>query len=191
VGNSSGVIQPYLDIARQYGCANYVFQTNQGPSFPAHQFLISGTSAPDAKAVPLYSYFALDNPSIFRVPLLVVSEWVKNDSAPGGHISNPYYDFGSILKFIEETYGITSDIYPAYEYADYFAGQRFTNGAESDLSDFFCFPPTCQTPPHATFQQIGLYNNSHVCSTSICGSNNCDAKCFINYPGSPNDPDTY
>jgi phosphoesterase family protein len=41
-------VQPYFDIATNYGFANYMFQTNQGPSFPAHQFLFSGTSAPVA-----------------------------------------------------------------------------------------------------------------------------------------------
>jgi len=39
-------VQPYFDIATNYGFANYAFQTNEGPSFPAHQFIISGTSAP-------------------------------------------------------------------------------------------------------------------------------------------------
>ncbi len=37
-------VMPYLEIARKYGFANRMFQTNQGPSFPAHQFLLSGTS---------------------------------------------------------------------------------------------------------------------------------------------------
>ena len=36
----------YFDIATSYGFANYFFQTSQGPSLPAHQFLLSGTSAP-------------------------------------------------------------------------------------------------------------------------------------------------
>ena len=40
--------QPYWDIAKAYGFANYMFQTNEGPSFPAHQFLFTGTSAPVA-----------------------------------------------------------------------------------------------------------------------------------------------
>jgi phospholipase C len=47
VENSSSLIQPYFDIATRWGFANYMFQTNQGPSFEAHQFLFSGTSAPD------------------------------------------------------------------------------------------------------------------------------------------------
>jgi phospholipase C len=48
VDNSTGLLNPYLNLAEQYGWANYMFQTNQGPSFPAHQFLFGGTSAPSS-----------------------------------------------------------------------------------------------------------------------------------------------
>jgi phospholipase C len=48
VDNDAGILNPYLQLATQYGWANYMFQTNQGPSFPAHQFLFGGTSAPSA-----------------------------------------------------------------------------------------------------------------------------------------------
>jgi hypothetical protein len=44
---NAGDVNPYFQIAQDYGFANYFFQTNQGPSFPAHQFLFSGTSAPE------------------------------------------------------------------------------------------------------------------------------------------------
>jgi phospholipase C len=37
-------VQPYWDMASQYTFADELFQTNEGPSFPAHQYLISGTS---------------------------------------------------------------------------------------------------------------------------------------------------
>jgi phospholipase C len=37
-------VQPYWDMGEQYTFADEMFQTNQGPSFPAHQYLISGTS---------------------------------------------------------------------------------------------------------------------------------------------------
>jgi uncharacterized repeat protein (TIGR03803 family) len=36
---------PYFDMAEQYAFADRMFQTNQGPSFPAHQYIISGTSS--------------------------------------------------------------------------------------------------------------------------------------------------
>jgi phosphoesterase family protein len=41
-------VQPYFALAEQYTFGDRMFQTNQGPSFPAHQFIISGTSAPAA-----------------------------------------------------------------------------------------------------------------------------------------------
>lgn len=43
-------VQPYFRMAEQYTFGDRMFQTNQGPSFPAHQFIISGTSAPSAKS---------------------------------------------------------------------------------------------------------------------------------------------
>jgi phospholipase C len=46
--NRDGILDPYLELATRYGWANAMFQTNQGPSFPAHQFLFGGTSAPSA-----------------------------------------------------------------------------------------------------------------------------------------------
>jgi phospholipase C len=56
--NSTGTVQPYFDLALAYGFANRMFQTNQGPSFPAHQFLFGGTSAPSASS----ALFAAENP---------------------------------------------------------------------------------------------------------------------------------
>jgi phospholipase C len=48
VDNSTSLVTPYLSLATQYGWANYMFQTNQGASFPSHQFIFGGTSAPSA-----------------------------------------------------------------------------------------------------------------------------------------------
>jgi phospholipase C len=48
VTNSSSILNPYLTLATSYGWANYMFQTNQGPTFASHQFLFGGTSAPSA-----------------------------------------------------------------------------------------------------------------------------------------------
>jgi phospholipase C len=48
-------------LAAQYGWANAMFQTNQGPSFPAHQFIFGGTSAPSA-ADDRMGIFISENP---------------------------------------------------------------------------------------------------------------------------------
>jgi phospholipase C len=52
-------VQPYFQLAEQYTFGDRMFQTNQGPSFPAHQFIISGTSAPTASS----DLFVSENPS--------------------------------------------------------------------------------------------------------------------------------
>ena len=40
------ILDPYLTMAQRWGWSNYMYQTNQGPSYPAHQFIFGGTSAP-------------------------------------------------------------------------------------------------------------------------------------------------
>lgn len=50
-------VQPYFEMAEQYTFADRMFQTHQGPSFPAHQFIIAGTSAPTATS----DLFAAEN----------------------------------------------------------------------------------------------------------------------------------
>src|SRR5215472_3157716 len=52
-------VGPYFALAEQYTFGDRMFQTNQGPSFPAHQFIISGTSAPTATS----TLFASENPN--------------------------------------------------------------------------------------------------------------------------------
>jgi len=51
-------VAPYFWLAIHFSFANRMFQSNQGPSFPAHQFIISGTSQLSATNL----YFAGDNP---------------------------------------------------------------------------------------------------------------------------------
>lgn len=50
-------VQPYFQLAEQYTFGDRMFQTNEGPSFPAHQFVIAGTSAPTATS----NLFASEN----------------------------------------------------------------------------------------------------------------------------------
>ncbi len=59
----------------------------------------------------------------FRVPLIVVSPYAK-----AAYISHTQHDFGSILRFIEENFGL-----PSLGYADAYA---------DDLSDCFNFNQT-------------------------------------------------
>ncbi len=54
-------VAPYLAMAQQYTFGDRMFQTNEGPSFPAHQFIFSGTSAPSSPGAQYSTYFASEN----------------------------------------------------------------------------------------------------------------------------------
>jgi phospholipase C len=98
VSNTKENLDPYLSMVTQYGWANYMFQTNEGPSFPAHQFLFGGTSAPSA-ADDAIGTFAAENlqPS-------------AADST-GGCIANSI----TTVELIT-TAGETSSMYPCFEH---------------------------------------------------------------------------
>jgi phospholipase C len=75
-------IMPYWKLATQYTFADRMFQDNEGPSFPAHQFLIAGTSI-NAVGSKL---MAAENP---RYPGM--SGWVSNgkncDGSPKAQVT--------------------------------------------------------------------------------------------------------
>jgi phospholipase C len=55
-------VAPYFQIASQYGYANYMFQTNQGPSYPSHLFTFGGTSQPGVGPEP--TWFVAENDEV-------------------------------------------------------------------------------------------------------------------------------
>jgi phospholipase C len=105
VDNSAGIVNPYLQLATQYGWANYMFQTNQGPSFPAHQFIFGGTSAPTA---------ADDAAGIYASENMSGASSVAGCTAP----------VGTTVELIDPS-GENQKVYPCFEHstmADLFAG---------------------------------------------------------------------
>ncbi len=94
VDNSAGILNPYLELATGYGWANYMFQTNQGPSFPAHQFIFGGTSAPSAAA---------DAAGVFAS---------ENTSGPAGCTAPA----GTTVPLIDRT-GENQKVYPCFEHS--------------------------------------------------------------------------
>jgi phospholipase C len=83
---------------------------------------------------PTYGYYEYG----FRVPLVVISAYAKPQ-----YISHATHDFGSILKYIEENFGLSS-IAPGY-----------ADTRADDLSDCFDYS---QTP--LTFQTISAPLNA-------------------------------
>jgi phospholipase C len=97
VDNTYNAVNPYLYIAQNYGWANYMFQTNQGPSFPAHQFLFGATSAPS---------FAADHKGTFA------AENAKDNNKIYGCIA----PVGSTVALIDADGVEKKNTYPCYEH---------------------------------------------------------------------------
>jgi phospholipase C len=96
VDNSAGIVNPYFQLAQQYTVGDRMFQTNQGSSFPAHQFIISGTSAPTPPGQQNSDLFAAENPA--GVPMAGNNTGCKAPLAefvrmidPTGHESQKMY----------------------------------------------------------------------------------------------------
>ena len=87
-------IEPYLQLAAQYGFANYFFQSNQGPTFAAHQYLFSGTSAQDAESDSEGNLVA------------------GNPQAPRGSNYNPLFDTGCLAPGSEVNWLVTPQSAP-------------------------------------------------------------------------------
>jgi phospholipase C len=89
---------PYLQLAQRYAFGDRMFQTNQGPSFPAHQFIISGTSAPTATS----NLFVAENPT-----------GVPNAASNTGCTAPS----GEFVALIDPSGAESSTLYPCFEHA--------------------------------------------------------------------------
>jgi phospholipase C len=95
-------VQPYFQLAEQYTFADRMFQTNQGPSFPAHQFILSGTSAPSTGTNLLVS----ENPNASSAGCDAVSDaTVKLIDPTGDENSNapiyPCFEHPTLTDLLE------------------------------------------------------------------------------------------
>ncbi len=103
----------------------------------------------------------------FRVPLLVVSAYtpvgyVSGDTRnPGGGEKFPYiHDFGSILAFTENNFGISiGSINVSYPFADAFAPD-WENGRNIPLSDFFGLTTPRPYVPITAHNPVSFYTNN-------------------------------
>lgn len=77
-------IQPYWTLAQTYTLADRMFQSNSGPSFPAHQYLVAGQSD-FASEVPTVGPWGCDAPPGTTVPVL---------QPDGTEVQGPFPCFG-------------------------------------------------------------------------------------------------
>ncbi len=114
VDNSLGLVTPYYEMADHYGYANYMFQTNQGASFSAHQFLFSGTSAPNFYNDPsdplrYWEWFAAENPTVYGTvgcaatpPDTAMEVDPEGNESPGYHNGFPCYNHNTLATLLEK-----------------------------------------------------------------------------------------
>jgi phospholipase C len=150
-------VQPYLTMAQTYTFADHMFQTNQGPSMPAHQFIISGTSAPAAGS----NLFEAENPA-------GVTNAVNNTgcTAPA-------------LEYVEQIdpAGVESPIYPCFEHQTltdllntaniswrYYAPSSGSIWTAPNAIQHMCGPNA--TPPNATACTGSDWTNNVVLATT-------------------------
>ncbi len=88
---SSNEVQPYFDMASRYTFGDRMFQTNEGPSFPAHQYIVSGTST-------------IANGSGLRA--------AENPTGGGGGCDAP---LGTVVKLIDQAGHEGTAIYPCFD----------------------------------------------------------------------------
>lgn len=88
-------VAPYYQMAEAYTFGDEMFQSNQGPSFPAHQYIVSGTSTiSDGSGLR-----ASENP---RTP----------DGSPTGGCDSPP---GSLVTLIDAYGNETQSTYPCFD----------------------------------------------------------------------------
>ena len=136
-------VQPYFQMAEQYTFADRMFQTNQGSSFPAHQFIISGTSAPSTGS----NLFAAENPSTNGPP-------TAGCDAP----------VGSTVALIDPAGSETSNnpVYPCFDH------QTLTDLLEAKSLTWRYYTPGTTKPP---LQGAPAIWNGPEAIKHICGPN--------------------
>jgi phospholipase C len=159
VENTTGTLDPYLQLVTQYGWANYMFQTNQGASFPAHQFLFGGTSAPTASD---------DAMGIFAAENMLFVDGVTNKNA--GCIADATTTVGLI-----GSKGGGTRVYPCFEHKTIpdilpaqFSWRYYSPGAGNIWTAPVAISHICQsTGPDGTCQGLAFTDNVDLTPSDV------------------------
>ena len=111
-------IQPYWTLAQRYTLADRMFQSNGGPSYPAHQYLIAAQSG-GASEVPTIGPWGCDAPANSTVALIDSN---GNDVEPGVFPCFNYATIGDELdaahipwRYYTPALDTTAGLFSAYD----------------------------------------------------------------------------
>jgi phospholipase C len=149
-------VQPYFQLAEQYTFADRMFQTNQGPSMPAHQFIISGTSAPSLGS----NLFAAENP--------------KTSGLPDAGCDAPA---GSTVALIDPTGSEKSNapIFPCFEHP------TLTDLLEAKGNTWRYYAPSGYVGGSAPALWNGPEAIQHICGSLTGPNNSCGGADWTNH----------
>lgn len=106
-------VQPYFQLAEQYAFADRMFQSNAGPSFPAHQYIIAGTSQTAAGSV-LYAAenpkYANNNPGNCDGDPATTVELIDINTGAEDQTSKPCFDHSTLFDTLD-AHGVTFKYY--------------------------------------------------------------------------------
>jgi len=151
-------VAPYLQMAQQYTFADQMFQTNQGPSMPAHQIIISGTSAPSTGS----NLFEAENPNGVTNAdsntgcTAPPAEWVAMIDPTGSEATTMYPCFD------HET--LTDELNTANLSWKYYAPSAGSIWTAPNAIQHMCGPNA--TPPNATACAGSDWTNNVVLATT-------------------------
>jgi len=99
-------VAPYFALAQRYTFADRMFQTNQGPSFPAHQYLIAGTSQPAPDSPLFASSNSLDIPGPYgdvgcTAPPGTLVRMIDPEGSEQ-HFQYPCFEHATIMDLLDE-----------------------------------------------------------------------------------------
>jgi phospholipase C len=172
VDNSTGLIQPYFTMAETYAFGDRMFQTNEGDSFPAHQYILSGTSricAPPEYPCPsgfTDTITIADNPDDDTRPGSG-DEWAGCLAPPGAKINsidisqpNPTYPQAVITQLCFDHPTLTDLLDAANLSWKYYAPTPGSIWSAPDAIQHICVPSPAY--PSETSQCTGADWNNHV-----------------------------
>jgi phospholipase C len=153
-------VEPYFVMARRYTFGSNMFQTNEGPSFPAHQYILSGTStisdgsklraSENPKTLQKKSTGGCDSPKGSLVELIDL-QGQENQTA------YPCFDRNSLIQLIEAK-SLSWHYYQAK------VGPGLWHGPDAILPVFDSpeFATDVVTPPSQVLTDIGSGNLANV-----------------------------